>query len=563
MSPVCGVLSRKDKDVSSCVRTMMGILGGKKEDGAWLVANGSIQWWQQDAEPSAKLSLGQTSFNTRERHMERPVLNSRSNLSLIFEGNLYNRGELKESIQLEHDLATDCASEIVAKVLDTEYSGNLITAAKLVASRLDGAFCLVVSDGQQVVVMRDPVGVRPLFYAENEEMVAFASLKKSLWKIGFGDVKPLRAGTYIVLDKTGISSDEIWSQLGKGIKPVIDDLGTAAEKYSAVLKKAVEKRLNNVRRVGVLVSGGVDSCLTAKLVNDVAMDRGIEVTAFTAGVNGSTDIDYAESFSRDFGIRHKVRRLNSEDIESYMPLVINAVEERDMVQIEAGIGVYAALEMAAQDGIKVVVSGQGPDELWGGYSWYPRVLESEGYEGLEKRMLDDLARADIETLDRENRLSIAHGMEKVFPYVDTAVVKLALSVSPRIKITSSQDTTGKRPHREAAKRLGLPVKYADRGKDAAQHGTGIHDTLDAIARKHSFTPELVSRVGYASENISKTMLASSTRYGYKYFEKGLWETQEHVQFFLDTLAYKADLLNEYERTRIERFLNPQAELSSA
>jgi len=146
MSPVCGVLSRKDKDVSSCVRTMMGVLGGKKQDGAWLVANGSIQWWQQDAEPFAKLSLGQTSFNTRERHMERPVLNSRSNLSLIFEGNLYNRGELKESIQLEHDLATDCASEIVAKVLDTEYSGNLITAAKLVASRLDGAFCLVVSD---------------------------------------------------------------------------------------------------------------------------------------------------------------------------------------------------------------------------------------------------------------------------------------------------------------------------------------------------------------------------------------------------------------------------------
>ncbi|MFO8143908.1 MAG: asparagine synthase-related protein [Dehalococcoidales bacterium] len=534
---------------------MMGIIGNKRQDGAWIVAGSDIRRWKEGTAPQAGLSMGQTSFRTREANMERPVLSSDSNLSVLYEGNLYNRGELIRGKDLKTATNDNLAAGIVAGMLDEEYDGNLTASTKLVGSRLNGDYCLAVSDGSQIMVMRDPAGVRPLFLGEKDDMVAFSSLKKALWELGFRDVKPMRAGRYIVIDANGINADEAWTHLGEGIEASLADIDTAVEKYCKLLKNAVEKRLDNVNRVGVLVSGGVDSCLTAKLVNDVASTRGIEIVAYTAGVKGSTDIDYARNFARDFDIQHKVRYLTTEDVEYYMPVVINSVEERDMVQVEAGIGVYAALDMARKDGIRVIVSGQGPDELWSGYSWYPRVIASEGYEGLEQRMRDDLARADIETLDRENRLAIAHGMEKVFPYVDIDVVKLALSVSPRIKINSEDDNTGKRPHREAAKKLGLPSEYADRGKDAAQHGTGIHDTLDEIAGKHGFTPELVERTGYSSDLISKTKLASSTRYGYRYVEKELWETPGAVQFFIDTIAYKQGLLNEYERTNIEKFMD--------
>jgi asparagine synthase (glutamine-hydrolysing) len=369
------------------------------------------------------------------------------------------------------------------------------------------------------------------------------------------DVKPLRAGKLASLNEEVIFTKEAWPPDKKEVKALMDDSSIVIDSYCALLEKAVEKRLHNTNKVGVLVSGGVDSCLIAKLVADMAADRGIEVKAYTAGVYGAPDVDYAESFARELGLEHQIISLSKAAVESYIPYVINSVEERDMVQVEAGIGVYAALEMAASDGVNVIFSGQGPDELWGGYSWYPQVIASEGYEGLEERMLDDLARSDIETLDRENRLAAAHGLEKVFPYVDADIIDLAKRVSPRIKITSDHDSMGKRPHREAAKKLGLPSKYADRSKDAAQHGTGIHDTLDAIARKYNFTPELVKRIGYLSELVSDEQLASSTRYGYQYAEKEMWETPEHVQVFLDALAYKSDLLNEAERTKIEKFLN--------
>ena len=102
--------------------------------------------------------------------------------------------------------------------------------------------------------------------------------------------------------------------------------------------------------------------------------------------------------------------------------------------------------------------------------------------------------------------------------------------------------------------LGLPAQYADRSKDAAQHGTGIHGTLDEIARKNGFTPELVASIGYDSEQVSQEKLASSTRYGYLYKEKELWQTPQHVQFFFDSVAYQGNLLNGAERLRIEQFL---------
>ena len=83
---------------------------------------------------------------------------------------------------------------------------------------------------------------------------------------------------------------------------------------------------------------------------------------------------------------------------------------------------------------------------------------------------------------------------------------------------------------------------------------GIHDVLDAIARKNGFTPELVARARYNSEEVSQEKLASSTRYGYLYAEKELWQAPEHVQFFLDSVAYKNNLLNEAERSKIGQFL---------
>jgi len=554
MCPICGIVNRKDEDVSSQIHSMMSTLCSNSSAEAWLVSEGMSHRWQRDVQPIRRQALGQVSFATREQGSERPGFNHSVNLSVLYEGNLYNSENLRLSLAPKQKPASGSTAELVAYLLAERYQGNLVDTLKQVSPMLDGEFCLAASDEKQVVLMRDFAGLRPAFYAENNKFFAFASRKTALWEIGLRNVRPLRAGMVASFGKDGIILDEIYPLSKMNIQVTINDLVEAVDSYCALLKAAVEKRLHKVKRVAALVSGGVDSCLIAKLVSDISAMRGIEVTTYTAGVEGATDIEYAERFAQELGLKHKVRRLSQDEIESYIPLVAAAVEERDFVQIEAGIGVYAAVEMASQDGLKVIFSGQGPDELWGGYSWYPQVIAKDGYDGLLQNMWGDLERADVETFDRENRIAIAHGVEKVFPYADIEVVKLAMSVSPRLKITSAEDRVGKRPHREAAKRLWLPAQYADRSKDAAQHGTGIHGTLDAIARKNGFTPELVEHVGYDSDEVSQEKLASSTRYGYLYAERELWQTPQHVQFFFDSVAYRSNLLNEEERSRIARFL---------
>jgi asparagine synthase (glutamine-hydrolysing) len=202
----------------------------------------------------------------------------------------------------------------------------------------------------------------------------------------------------------------------------------------------------------------------------------------------------------------------------------------------------------------VLFSGQGPDELWGGYNWYPRVLGRDGRQELRRRMWEDFTRADIETLDRENKIALAHDIELSFPYLDTEVVDLAMSVTSDLKVRSEDDRLGKHPHRQLATRMGIPDQYANREKFAIQHGTGIHDVLDGIARRNGFDPVLVKRIGYKTDQITTEKMGSSSRYGYRYMARALWQVPEHVQFFLQALAYKQGLLDESGRDRVGYFL---------
>jgi asparagine synthase (glutamine-hydrolysing) len=142
----------------------------------------------------------------------------------------------------------------------------------------------------------------------------------------------------------------------------------------------------------------------------------------------------------------------------------------------------------------------------------------------------------------------------MFPYLDSKVVKLAASVASELKVTSENDRTGKHPHRQLAKKIGIPNKYADRNKEAAQHGSGIHSVLDTIAKRNGFNASLVNKIGYASKKITTENMGSSSRYGYQYAESSIWQVPEHVQLYLDTLAYNKGMLNELQRERIESFL---------
>jgi asparagine synthase (glutamine-hydrolysing) len=482
-------------------------------------------------------------------------------LALIYDGHLYNFKNTASKLSRAQYRVNETTAESLVRLL-AKLPGNLEQRVKRTLTTLDGDYALAVSDAGLIVTSRNSLGTKSLYFAKNNELSAFASNKKPLWKIDLGEVRPLRAGMLAIFDHEKVSIKKALPFHKKEIE--IKDMTQAVNAYEQALYSAMRKRLasmNHVHKVGVLLSGGVDSCLIAKLVRDAASGLGMETIAYTAGLPSSPDVNFAREFARELCIKHEMRMLSIAGTEEYIPKVIEAIEDSDFVQVETGIGLYAAIDMANQDGIRVIFSGQGPDELWGGYNWYPKVLGKDGRQELCRRMWEDFTRADIETFDRENKIAMAHGVELLFPYLDTEVVNIAMSAASELKITSEEDYLGKHPHRQLAIKMGISEKYANREKLAIQHGTGIHGILDDIARRNGFNAVLVKDIGYKNEEITSEKMGSSARYGYRYTAKKLWQVPQHTQFFLHALAYRKGLLNKSVRDRVGNFLE-KARLSS-
>lgn len=542
MNVIAGIFSKDGGNVSTKIRLMLQAMS--KEFGHVYLqrAQGPFVKNLMDFEASAALGWVEPL---------KPYTDRSKRLTLIFDGKIYGHKNLARE---RHDLAPKSDGEIVVHLLEKYYKGDLTSAVKSVVKNLDGGYVFVVTNGVETAVAKDPVGVRPAYYAEGSQLMAFASEKKALWKVGFGDVERLRGGMLLNFKTEGVEISKVWRPNKADIPIQIKDLDVALNRYRGALYLAVEKRVEDLKEVGILMSGGVDSSLLAKVTHEVASRLGIRLVGYTAGLANSPDLKSARSFAEQLGIPLRIRKLTSSDVEKLIPKVIRAVEERDFNQVETSIALYAVVEMARKDGIRVLLNGQGPDELWGGYVWYPKLLEEVGYDRLHEQLWEDFSMADVETLERENKVAKTLDVQIRYPYLNLRVIRTAMSIAPSLKVQSGTDPLGKYVHRELAKKLGVPKAYAERPKEAFQHGAGIHTVLDQIAQKNGFNEKLSRSIGYSSDKISKEKLGSSTRYGYKYSQKGSWLVPDHVQLYLDIVAYENNLLNKDEREKIEKFL---------
>jgi asparagine synthase (glutamine-hydrolysing) len=337
-----------------------------------------------------------------------------------------------------------------------------------------------VTDGKSVVLARDPIGKKPLYFMKKGPVVYFASEKKALWN---GNEEPKRLHPGEILS---IGSDGAEIQQGVQIQlPQIDitDFRDAVERYKIVLVKAIKKRLIGLResRLGVIFSGGIDSVLVAKLLQR----EGINIICYCTGTPDSGDILAAQTVARELGLELKTSIIDEALIKDILYEVILNVEESGLLQVEVAIPMYMAAKMAAEDGIRVMFTGQAADELFAGYPWYSDCLKESGYLRMHEQLWEDLNRLYDDTLEREDKLTMAHSIELRAPYLDRDVIRTAMRISPRLKIRGPEDALRKRVHRQAAVELGVPPYLAFRIKDPAQSGSGIHDIIENLARNHT------------------------------------------------------------------------------
>ena len=406
-----------------------------------------------------------------------PLRSCDGSLSLVHNGEIYNYQELRGLLNKDRRIGDeDNDSEILLHLIEEIYDGNLLRTVQSVVKMLNGMYAFAVTDGDEVVIARDPVGIKPIYYVEEDGSVYFCSEKKGLYDIE-GAIKRIPPGKILRANKDGIS-------MHQGVRierPQIDimDFDEAVTLYKSALTDTVESMLRglSVDKVGMIFSGGVDSVLIAKLISDFGWD----LRCYCVGKKDSEDVKNAEKVANDLGLNLSVIHIDERKVEMILPEIIESIEMEGLLQVEVAVPMYLAAKAASEDGIKVMFTGQGADELFAGYWWYKDVVSENGFLKLHDKLWEDIDLLYDDTLEREDKVTMAHSVELRVPYLDRNVVQCAMRISPRLKIKDGEDSTRKWVHRRVAARIGVPHYTAYREKDMAQSGSGVHGLVKKVA----------------------------------------------------------------------------------
>lgn len=542
MCGIAGVLSKNGENVAPLVGMMLSRMAKRGPDGAGIATEESIVRLES-VQALAEASVQGTSVLGHSRLAivggtcgSQPFRSCDGKLTVEHNGEIYNYKQLKKKLQENHQFATDTDSEVVAHLLEeNRRQHDFLDAIKLTVASLDGIYALAIRDELTgtVALVRDTVGVRPMYYGENDRLIAFASERKGLWEAGIKEpTRRVLPGHALVISPDGsLSQPRVAEVPPAQPRPSIRTMGAAVDAYEKALVGSMKKRTQDIERMGIIFSGGIDSVLVAYMASKMVP----EVVCYTAGMEGSSDIDHARQIANCLGLELHAKELTQAEVERLVPEIIDVIEDSNAGQVEVAMPVYCAVQLAARQGVRIMLTGQGADELFGGYSWYSRVAKREGYGRLRRHMADDLSLLYKETLEREDKISMAHSVEMREPFLDRDVIKVSMDIDLRLNV-KKEDAFGKRVHRRLAQKLGIPKDIAFRPKEAAQHGSGVHSAVDTIARYNGFSEDTVT-AGYLQALASKEKVGSSQRYGYLFEkEQKMWIAEPHVQMYLDSLV---------------------------
>jgi asparagine synthase (glutamine-hydrolysing) len=183
----------------------------------------------------------------------------------------------------------------------------------------------------------------------------------------------------------------------------------------------------------------------------------------------------------------QVHLFKDSDVEKILPKVMALIEEADPVKASIGLPFYWTAEKAAEAGFRVVLAGQGADELFGGYQRYVNQYCKEGSKKVLKTMFTDVVNIHLTNLERDLKITSYHDVDLRLPFASFDVAKFALSLPIECKIEPRHDTLRKVVLRKVALNAGMPNALVDKPKKAVQYSTGINDAIKRVAKKQGKT----------------------------------------------------------------------------
>jgi asparagine synthase (glutamine-hydrolysing) len=412
-------------------------------------------------------------------HGAQPLLSHDDALALAVNGEIYNHRELRAALDPPYPFRTDSDCEVILGLYRQLGAGCV--------ARLNGIFAFVLHDAvrDRYLIARDPMGVVPLYTGRDAEgHLCVASEMKALVPV-CRDIAPFPPGHYLEsgMDEPVRYYDPVW----RSYDAVADAPADAGDIRTALLE-SVRRQLMSDVPYGVLLSGGLDSSIIAAAAKRFA-DRRVEqdgrgpawwpqLHSFAVGLDGSPDLAAARVAADHIGtIHHEFTFLVQEGLDALSD-VIHHIETYDVTTVRASTPMYLMARRIRAMGVKMVLSGEGSDEIFGGYLYFHRAPDARALHEETVRKLDRLHLFDCL---RANKSMAAWGVEARVPFLDLEFLDQSMGIAPAAKLVGA-GRMEKQILREAFA-TDLPDGIAWRQKEQFSDGVG-YGWIDAL-RAHA------------------------------------------------------------------------------
>ena len=312
-----------------------------------------------------------------------PISNEDGSIWIVFNGEIYNYPEIRRDLEQKgHKFATHTDTETIVHAYE-EYGEDCV-------AKLNGMFAFAIWDGrnQKLVLARDRIGVKPLYYFFDGHHLVFGSELKAILQCQdvpksidsealdafltfeyipaplsiFSAVKKLAAGHVLILERGEISTRQYWDLRFCKLKGDEKELGEA---LCDLLKDAVRMRLISDVPLGAFLSGGIDSSSIVALMSEI-MDRPVKTFSIGFDDPSYNELEHARTVAKHFATDHHELTIQPDVVN----LVSDLIRHLDEPLADVSIFPTYLVSKLAREHVTVVLSGDGGDELFGGYEWY-------------------------------------------------------------------------------------------------------------------------------------------------------------------------------------------------
>ena len=407
-----------------------------------------------------------------------PLFSTDSKQILAVNGEIYNHQDIRRQYQGKYEFQTGSDCEVILALYRDKGIHFL--------EELSGIFAFALYDEEQdaFLVARDQMGVIPLYIGFDSDGKVYVASELKALEGQCERYEPFLPGHYYWSKEPGMKR---WYQRDWFEYDAVKDNPASSEDIRQALRQAVKKQMMSDVPYGVLLSGGLDSSVISAITENFAEHR-IEddsqskawwprLHSFAVGLKGAPDLAKARRVAEHIGtVHHEINYTIQEGLDAIRD-VIYFIETYDVTTVRASTPMYLLARVIKSMGIKMVLSGEGADEIFGGYLYFHKAPSAEEFH---KETVRKLSKLHLYDCLRANKSLAAWGVEGRVPFLDKEFLDVAMRTNPEAKMCPGT-TMEKRIVREAFSDM-LPQEIVWRQKEQFSDGVGYSwiDTLKKI-----------------------------------------------------------------------------------